>query len=243
MARTVDTFGASVRGPRNRREGRANQDAWARASGPFGDLIVVCDGMGSRPNSSVGARAACAAAKKAVRLWPGTASSADPRLLVRLVEILWRLELTPRMASDCATTCAMALREPDGNILIAGLGDGLAVIKWADGSLSTLGGRDAGAFGDETLALGTTHEIDDWWIGVEPPGSGRTVVLATDGVADDIDSSRLAGFVDWLADDIGPIEAATRWRRLRRELQDWPVPHHVDDKTIAILREGAGGQP
>lgn len=240
MSGTVDIYGASVRGPRNRREGRANQDAWVRAAGPFGDLIAVCDGMGSRPNADVGARAACKAAKKSVRLWPGSASSADPRHLVGLVEILWRLELTPRAASDCASTCALALREPDGHILIAGIGDGLALLKHKDGNLSSFGGRGSGAFGDETLALGTLHRIDDWWISVEPPGVGRTVVLATDGVADDIDVNRLAGFVDWLATDIGHLDPRPRWRRLQRELLDWPVPHHLDDKTIAILHERAG---
>lgn len=242
MSESVDIYGASVRGPRNRSEGRVNQDAWARAAGPFGDLIAVCDGMGSRPNADVGARAACKAAKKSVRLWPGTASSADPRHLVRLVEVLWRLELTPRAASDCASTCTLALREPDGHILIAGLGDGLAVLMHGSGSLSSFGGRSSGAFGDETLALGTPHRIDDWWISVEPPGAGRTVVLATDGVADDIDTNRLAGFVDWLATDIGSLDPGPRWRLLQRELLNWPVPHHVDDKTIAILRERAGGQ-
>ena len=157
------------------------------------------------------------------------------------MEVLWRLELPPCSPSDFATTCAFVLRDPEGHVLIAGLGDGLAVVAGKDGMLSTLGGRDSGAFGDETLALGTAHRIDDWWIKVEPPGDGRTVVLATDGVADDLDGSRLGGFVNWLADDIGGIEPAARWRRLQRELLNWPVPHHVDDKTIAILKERAGG--
>lgn len=243
MSKAVDIYGATVRGPRNRREGRANQDAWARSSGPFGDLVAVCDGMGSRPAADVGARAACEAVKKAVRLWPGSAASADPTHLVRLVETLWRLELSPRTASECASTCAFALREPDGHVLIVGLGDGLAVVRRADGDLLTLGGRSSESFGDETLALGTPHRIDDWWIATEPPSSGRTLVLATDGVADDIDPTQLAGFVDWLANDIGRIAPAARWRRLQQELRDWPVPHHVDDKTIAVLREAAGGQP
>ena len=119
MTGTVEMYGASVRGPRNRREGLVNQDAWVRAAGTFGHLIGACDGMGSRPASDTGARAACQALRRAAGLWPGTASSADPAYLLRLVEILWRLELAPRAPAECASTCTFALREPGGHLLLA----------------------------------------------------------------------------------------------------------------------------
>ena len=233
-------YGASVRGPRNRREGRVNQDAWVRAAGAFGHLIGACDGVGSRPASDAGARAACRALRRAAGLWPGTASSVDPVYLVRLVEILWRLELAPRAPPECASTCTFAFREPGGRLLLAGLGDGLAIVRGIDGSMATFGRRDPDAFGNETLALGAPHRIDDWWIASEPPNPGRVVVLATDGVADDLDPERLGAFVDWLSADVGRLAPSARWRRLCRELRDWPVPHHVDDKTIVVLAENAG---
>ena len=237
-------YGASVRGPHNLRQGRANQDAWIRATGAFGHLIGVCDGMGSRPASDAGARAACRTLRRAAHLWPGGSSRADrpdPTHLVRLVEILWRLELARRTPAECASTCLFALREPDGRLLFAGLGDGLAILRKAVGGVTTFGGRDQDAFGDETLALGTPHRIDDWWLATEPPGRGRTVVLATDGVADDLAPERLDAFTDWLADDVGRLAPATRWRRICRELRAWPVPRHLDDKTVAVLIERPGG--
>ena len=233
-------YGASVRGPRNAREARANQDAWVRASGPFGHLIGVCDGMGSRPASDVGARAACRALHRAVRLWPGCASRTDtlkPTLLIRLVEILWRFELASRLPAECASTCLFALREPDGHLLLAGLGDGLAIVRKANGDVATFGGRGEDDFGDETLALGVPHRIADWWVAMEPQGRDRTVVLTTDGVADDLASDQLRPFADWLADDVGRLLPAARWRRLCRELRAWPVPRHLDDKTVAVLVE------
>ena len=237
-------YGASVRGPRNVRRGGANQDAWTCAGGAFGHLIGVCDGMGSRPASDVGARAACRALRRAGRLWRGgaaPANPADPTHLVRLVEILWLLDLVPRAPAECASTCLFALREPDGRLLLAGLGDGLAIVREAGGDLATFGGRSPDAFGDETLALGTPHRIDDWWIVTEPPGRGRTVVLATDGVADDLAPERLDAFTAWLADDVGRLAPAARWRRLCRELRAWPVPRHLDDKTVVVLVERPGG--
>ena len=237
-------YGASVRGPRNLRQGRANQDAWIRAVGAFGHLIGVCDGMGSRPASDAGARAACRALRRAARLWPGGSSPADrpdPTHLVRLVEILWRFELGSNAPAECASTCLFALREPDGRLLLAGLGDGLAIVRTAGGGLTTFGGRSPDTFGDETLALGTPHRIDDWWLGTEPAGRGRTVALTTDGVADDLAPERLEAFMDWLANDVGRLVPAARWRRLCRELRTWPVPRHLDDKTVAVLTERPGG--
>lgn len=234
-------YGASVRGPRNRRERRGNQDAWLGTHGPFGHLVVVCDGLGSRARSARGARAACAAVLRAVRHWPGAATSADVLYLVRLVEILWRLELATDDATKCATTCCFVLREPDGHLVGAGLGDGLALVRPQDGAIEQLGGRPAGAFADETVALGTPHRVSDWWTVVMPPVAGtRSVVLATDGVADDLDPGKLEGFVDWLVDDIGPLPGPQRWRRLCSELRGWPVPHHVDDKTVAVVVERGG---
>lgn len=239
-------FGASVRGPRNVRQGRANQDAWTHAGGAFGHLIGVCDGMGSRPASETGARAACRALRRAARLWPGSTSPAgraDPTLLVRLVEILWRIEVAPLAPAECASTCLFALREPDGRLLLAGLGDGLAILRKTGGGVVTFGGRSPDAFGNATLALGTPHRIDDWWTVDEPPGCGRLVVLATDGVADDLVPETLGEFASWLADDVGSLAPATRWRRLCRELREWPVPRHLDDKTVAALVERPGGVP
>ena len=234
MSQTVQMYGASVRGPRNQRDGRANQDAWVKASGTFGHLIGVCDGVGSCSNADVGARAACRALRQAASHWPG--GSASPKHLVRLVEILWRLELGNEDATECACTCMFALRSADGGLLLAGIGDGLAMIR-EGGKLATFGGRGSGVFGNDTLALGAPHRIDDWWIAARAPSSGRAVVLATDGVADDLENDRRGAFVDWMCGEVGELAPAARWHRLRRELRQWPVPNHVDDKTIAAMVE------
>lgn len=232
-------FGATVRGPRGQREGRENQDAWLRARGSFGHLIVVCDGLGSRATPEVGASAACVAVRRAVGLWPGAASTADPLHLVRLVEVLWLLALAPRPPIECATTCMFALRERGGHMLIAGIGDGLAMLRKPDGTVITYGGRRETDFGNETRALGAPHRADDWWIASEPSGRGRAVVLASDGVSDDLESARLGGFVEWLVTEVSGLPRPIRQRRLRRELDNWPVPNHVDDKTVAVMVEPA----
>jgi hypothetical protein len=177
--------------------------------------------------------------KRAVGLWPGVAATADPFHLVRLVEVLWPLLLSPRSPDECATTCLFALRERGGHLILAGIGDGLGILRKPDGALATYGGRRESDFGNETGALGAPHRLDDWWIATDAPGGGRAVVLASDGVSDDLEPTRLGGFVEWLVHDLGDLPRPVRQRRLRRELHSWPVPHHVDDKTLAVMAETA----
>jgi hypothetical protein len=206
-------------------------------------VIVVCDGLGSRPASGQGARLACRTVRCALRDWPGAASGADPADLIRLIEVLWRLRLPSPGASDYATACRFALREPDGTLVLAGLGDGTALVRTGALGVQCIGGRPGSDFANETLALGVPHRLHDWSIAVFPPCPGRTVVLASDGVADDLRPDRLDGFVAWLTDEIARLPEPQRARRLAAELRAWPVPRHTDDKTLALMIEREMDQP
>jgi serine/threonine protein phosphatase PrpC len=164
-------------------------------------------------------------------------------LLLRLLEVLWRLELGSHPPADCATTCLLALLDRDRHLLVAALGDGLALVQRAGGELLPVGGRPEADFADETLALGAPHRLADWrWI-LLAPGEARAVVLATDGVADDLHPGRLGEFLAWLLAEIAPLDPRTRRRRLQRELRRWPVPRHTDDKTVAVLRIAPEDEP
>lgn len=235
MSPNVRAFGASVRGPRNARDGRPNQDAWLKTATSSWCLLVVCDGLGSAPQADVGAQAACRAARKAAHAWPGLASGAPVEVLPRLVELLWRAEIGARPPDKCSTTCLFALREHDGRIVLAGLGDGLGLLRQADGALLRFGGRPDSGYSDLTPALGSPHRMADWWLHVEEPGSHRRLALMTDGVSDDLLPERHGQFLEWLASLADSPRQASR--TIARSLDHWPVPHHLDDKTIAVLVE------
>lgn len=57
-------------------------------------------------------------------------------------------------------------------------------------------GRSGTDFANETLALGVPHRLRDWWIEQLPPHPRRIVVIASDGIADDLRPDRLGGFID-----------------------------------------------
>ena len=65
---------------------------------------VVCDGMGSRPRSREGARAATLAVRDAWRLWQKSPVGLIEDL-IRLIEAAWRLRLGIIKAEEAATTC------------------------------------------------------------------------------------------------------------------------------------------
>lgn len=228
------SFGASVRGPLHRREGRPNEDSWLHAQDSFGALAVVCDGMGSKPNAREGSRAACAAVREAVSRW-SKADGAPLAYLPHLVEVLWRLRLHPTDPASAATTCLLALATPKGSWIVGGVGDGIAMARTGSDLRVIIGDRGEG-FANQTNGLGASKGPRAWNL-VELPATelDRLVVLATDGVADDLLLERLDGFCDWLVDAFVPLTPRERWRRLSAELRRWPTPGHLDDKTVAAL--------
>ena len=235
MAQHTYIFGASVRGPLHRSEGRPNEDAWLHARGSFGSLAVFCDGLGSKPNARAGSRAACAAVKEAVSRW-SKADDAPLSYLSHLVEVLWRLRLHPTAPDSAATTCLLALATTKGKCIAGGVGDGLALVR-SGSVLRVIIGDRGEDFANETKGLGASTGPRAWTLAELPPTDAeRVAVLATDGVADDLLPERLDGFCDWLIDSFQPLAPRERHSRLAAELRAWPTPGHLDDKTLAVVR-------
>lgn len=236
MIAVVQTFGATVPGGPDAPNGNLGEDRWRSARLHGHTLIVVADGVGSCAHGALGAKLACDAVRQALLRWPGCASGVEVVWLLRLIETLWRLEHASIPPGTRATTCMFAVREADGHLLAAGLGDGLCLIR-SKGRLTCRGGRDRNAFNDTTRALGGPHRLDDWWVFRGGPGTSHAVMLATDGVADDLDPDRYDGLTSWLFDEVSALSAGRRSRVLRDELTRWPVPGRSDDRTLAVLVE------
>lgn len=237
MAKTlhqVQCFGASVKGPLHKRENRPNEDASEGICSSFGTAIVVSDGMGSKPNARTGARMACRAVKDALRHW-GKVNGSSPLILLRLVHLLWGLRVLPASEEDSAATCLFAVVVPSGELVVAKLGDGIAAIRETDGKVIVLGDERSG-FCNQTTALGVARSTKEWSVITRPSfAPGSAVLLATDGIADDLVSDRVGDFINFLTEEFGSMQPAVRWRSLCQELRNWSTPKHLDDKTLAIL--------
>lgn len=231
---TLQSFGASVRGPLHCQENKPREDAWLAASGRYGYVLVVCDGLGSRSNSRVGAEAACRAVRDAIRAHSRAGRAHVPQLL-RLIHSLWNVRILPAAADDCATTCLFATVFPWGELLVARLGDGVAALVHTDGSMDIAEGTER-SFGNVTTGLGLTRSTTEWAILTrETLPSGSAILLATDGVSDDLRPEAVSAFVAHLLERFGPMPRGSRNRALQKDLNHWPTPRHLDDKTIAVL--------
>lgn len=232
----VRAYGASERGPLHASEALPNQDAWLKAEGSFGSLVVVCDGLGSRAKSHIGSQAACQATREAVVRWSKTKDAPLP-LLVRLIELCWRLRIAPHHPDEMGTTCLFALRLCSGRWIVGGLGDGLLATVTGDEWNCHIGGRDQDSFVNETDALGAKVFSKNWVLHeLSPTSKPRFAVLATDGISDDLLSEQTEAFCRWFCEEFGPMEPLSRWHAIRKNLRNWPTPKHSDDKTIAILQ-------
>lgn len=230
--------GASVRGPAHRSQARPNEDAWRRASGAFGTVLVISDGVGSCPQSRLGAQVACRAVCGAVRAWRG-----DRVVLSRLLEQIesdWRRGIAPANPRDSAATCLFAWMRPMGQLIVAGKGDGMAVAIRPHRKPHWVVGPRLLGFANETAALGPTVELETWKHWSSKGSSEIAVVLATDGVSDDLLPDRANDFLSWLIAQTQRRAPSARSRAIRHQLLNWPTPNHLDDKTLAVLLAQSG---
>jgi serine/threonine protein phosphatase PrpC len=226
------SFGASVIGPGHVAAGMPNQDAWAFFHRIWGDGIVVSDGLGSKLLSDFGSRAACLAVARAVHGCSGKPNM-DRAVLSDQIKCKWLSLLAPLSPRDCAATCLFAFRMNDGVIRMGMLGDGLAAALKADGSVATLSDNKSEGFSNITAALSTDVTEKDWrWLSI-PEDDCQSIVLCTDGVADDL--SDATGFIKEFCDAHRGLSSVSAARRAREALEKWPTPRHTDDKTIACL--------
>lgn len=228
----LNVVASSVRGPAHIRDDLPCQDAWLALARSAASLAVVCDGMGSRPLAREGARAATIATRDAWRAWcRSSVGAADD--LVRLLEVHWRLRLGSIDPGAAATTCLLYAEDGHGRALVAQLGDGVVARRSRDGRVHLHPSRNQ-AFGGLTHALGCPHSLADWSIVLnEPLRPGDAILLATDGVSDDLEPERIGDLISWAVEEIGG--QAHAHRLLRAELRNWPVPRHQDDKTLLVM--------
>ena len=229
------SFGASVRGPGHEATGTPNQDAWMSFHQAWGDGIAVSDGLGSKPFSNFGSHAACLAVANTVHTCHSKPEIRNAQLS-DLIRDDWLSRIAPLESHDCATTCLFAFLTNDGMVRMGLLGDGLVAVVRMDGSVTALYDDKAQGFSNITVALSLNVTEKDWQWSAIPESDIRSIVLCTDGVADDL--ADVNGFVAEFSDAHRSLSPVTAAHRVRETLKNWPTPKHSDDKTIAcLLRE------
>lgn len=226
------SFGASVIGPGHVATGKPNQDAWVSFHRAWGDGIVVSDGLGSKQFSDFGSKAACRAVACAVYAYRGDIGIENARLAQR-IKSNWLSLVAPLEARECSATCLFAYRIHDGMVRFGMLGDGLVAVVKTDGSIVSLSDDKTESFSNFTAALSPSVAQENWqWLSI-PEYECRSIVLCTDGVADDLVDTE--SFVREFVGAHRELSSMSGARCIREMLENWPTPKHTDDKTIACL--------
>jgi hypothetical protein len=122
----------------------------------------------------------------------------------------------------------------DGRLLLAQLGDGLVMLKTPQGTTTLEPPSDR--FGNSTTGLGIATDVREWRFHFEENFSGAaSILLATDGVADDLLPEKRTDFLAFFVNQYAELPARQRAHAIAKQLRAWPTPRHLDDKTVAVL--------
>lgn len=230
------SFGASVIGPSHIATGKPNQDAWAAFHHIWGDGIVVSDGLGSKSLSDFGSKAACTAVESAVRRFASARAAGSQPDLLEDIRNGWLESIAPLDPKDAYATCIFAFRLGDGIVRMGLLGDGCAAAVKQDGTVTSLTEDKTDSFSNVTNALSPATSEAQWSLLEVPESECEAVVLCTDGISDDLED--IDGFMTGFVTAFRGLARMTAARQALEMLDDWPVPKHSDDKTIACLLRG-----
>lgn len=225
------SWGAKARGGTHATTNMPCQDDWTSCHASWGDVVVVSDGMGSCKEAEFGANAACRAVVTAAKLF-AQQTEALPHDLLALVYAHWRFFIAPYEPQDCRATCLFALH-CQNKVFLAQLGDGMMILIRDQAKPAFV--YEEKEFANITTGLGEKHNPERWQILTIPDSEINAVILATDGVADDLDPEKQSSFAQDLHNDLINTKERKRHRTLRKMLRKWANSSFSDDKTIACL--------
>jgi len=204
----------------------------------WGELAVVADGLGSRAMAHQGARSVCRAALQAAATCRSPQGVHAQPLLAAL-HAAWLAALWPHAVRECASTCVLALRTGPV-LLLAQLGDGMAVACGRPGKPSFLLQADVSDFGNVTDCLSERHAPQDWRVACLNSADFSGLVLCTDGISADIVAGMETAFAADLVVGGHASGPNVQKRQARHWLKHWPVTGHTDDKTIVCMMAPEG---
>ena len=230
MADIWKTWGVSVIGSGHKKNKLPNQDAWISQVYKDGAVLAVSDGLGSKPLSDKGSKAACAAVVRAagiIRRHP----RAGLKNIPALIHSLWLMKTEPLLPVDCGATCLFAFTRGE-KIILGRLGDGMII---AVGEEAPVLLEDEKEFANLTYCLDDALRINKWEIKEINARDYNAVIMCTDGIADDIDPEKKADFARELFMGYKSTERIKRHKEISKWLREWDVPGNLDDKTLACL--------
>ena len=221
----------SVIGPSHIDHHLPNQDAVFKKTWDDFWLVVVCDGLGSRKLSHIGAKVACHTVYEVVST---SKFDSEPHLLAFNIHKIWHERLLKQGVDikEANTTCLFAWGHSSGKVRLFQLGDGLIMAQ--TDNFYMLQNKVDKSFSNETTALGILRGWDDWsYATLQITKTRQGIALMTDGISDDI--TDYMGFMHYLNTSFCHVNPRKIKKKIKHELIHWNTPYHIDDKSIGLI--------
>jgi len=236
-----NSWGASVIGPLHVKTRIPNQDSWMARRYKWGNVVVVSDGLGSKAHSDHGSKAACLAVFEAAKSYQNT-PNANLVDILRLIHANWLVKIAPYSSTDCSATCLFAIQIEE-IITLGRLGDGMIVaLEETSENHFILSDNKQDSFSNCTNCLQQEFKPEQWDTATIESAKCNAVVLCTDGISDDLLPEKQIEFISEFVGEYAGMEQKKRRIDIQHMLNEWPVPKHSDDKTIACLSKKRGSK-
>lgn len=227
--------GASVIGPLHIKKGIANQDSFLCIKKWKYMLLVISDGMGSKPFAEVGSKSACEAVSVEIKMFVKNKKKSlpMPELFSNIVE-RWKHLVFPHDEKDCSATCLFVFVTRH-KIFAARLGDGMICILGKDGEKSAVLSESKDEnFSNVTQSLSDAVATNEFKYAFYDRREFKGIVLSTDGISSDMKNGKELSFASDLFTELKNMPSRKRNTFIHNMMDNWPVPHHTDDKTLVV---------
>ncbi len=238
--KSVDTneyIGAySLRGESHRATHTRNQDAYIAKKSRYGVTLAVADGVGSQTYSQIGSRAIVKAVARAFRLYETNRIPVSE--ITATAFALYKKTVPVSKRGQASTTCVFAHISEKNGLFVGQVGDGVCYLK-LNGRFYVMQGKDA-EFSNVVLPLCAEWDEARWKTRhfALTDSSAIQIMLATDGVSDDIISGKEEECLDFYVSKIQGSDVAKGKKTVKSILQNWNVPGSRDDKTMIVYSRG-----
>lgn len=207
-----------------------NQDAYLVEEFENGFCLAVADGVGSDTNSEFASKAAVEAVRDVFINY-------TPEMLNNLHKLLcdsFNVKMQDAPVASSGTTCIFCVYLYEQGLFLGQVGDGICS-GFVDGEPFVLAEKESD-FSNLVHPLVVDCQPNLWKIIHFQGVASIELMLATDGVADDILPGKAPNFSRYLISLVAEFSEAERQNYLTDILQNWETPNSNDDKTIILCK-------
>lgn len=229
-------LGAGVPGRAHLERGTGSQDALRLRRYGYGCIAAAADGVGLHRYAEYGSRAAVQAVHEVFCAY--VRGDVNRRCITRTIAARYGTLVKPRYRTQADTTCIFLAHIYKEGLYLGQVGDGICC-GFLNGAPFSLGEKEE-EFTNLVVPLsasggGTAPRWRTRFIPREKLRSAE-LMLATDGVSEDLLPGREAAFARWLLEETADRDRKAGEKKLQTILERWETPLSRDDKTVGLYR-------